>query len=200
MISKSFLYFLYWERLGFKHPNLRTNMTGTPLNFDEIETVKILRANGLTFHAISLKIQRDPKTIKKACLDPVIASEIIEIQEVLADQYESLSRRMIDSITDEDIEKLNAYQRTIASGICTDKMRLLRNESTSKINIDTINENIDATDEKIIKLEIEKAELTGESIEDIEAERKKLRNKVLKRLGKPLLRDEVQTPKQKNEN
>ena len=166
-------------------------MTGTPLNFDEIETVKILRANGLTFHAISQEINRDPKTVKKACLDPIIASEIIEIQEVLADQYESLSRKMIDSITDEDIEKLNAYQRTIASGICTDKMRLLRNESTSKINIDTINENIDATDEKIIKLEIEKAELTGEDIEDIEAKRKKLR--------KPL-KDETQSPKQNDEN
>ncbi len=102
-------------------------MTGTPLNFDEIEIVKILRANGLTYHAISLKIKRDPKTVKKTCLVPEIADEIKEIQEVLADQYEGLARRMLDSITDKDIEKINAYQRTIASGICTDKMRLLRN-------------------------------------------------------------------------
>ncbi len=164
-------------------------MTGTPLNFDEIEQVKILRANGLTFHAISQQIDRDPKTVKKACLDPVIASEIIEIQEVLADQYESLSRRMIDSITDEDIEKLNAYQRTIASGICTDKMRLLRNESTAKIDIDKIKEDAETMNERLIQLQLEKAELTGETIEDIEARRRMRVNKVLKRLGKkpPLL-------------
>ena len=174
-------------------------MSGTPLNFDEIETVKILRANGLTFHAISLKINRDPKTVKKACLDPVIASEIIEIKEVLADQYESLSRRMIDSITDNDINKLNAYQRTIASGICTDKMRLLRNESTSKIDINKIKEDTEATDERIFELEIERAKLTGGSIEDIESKRKKLRDKVLKRLGKSPL-EKAPAPKQNDEN
>ena len=105
-------------------------MTGKRLATQEIEQIKILRASGLTFHAISLEIQRDPKTVKKTCLDPIIASEIMEIQEELADAYEGLGRRMIESITNEDILKLNAYQRTIASGICTDKMRLLRNEST----------------------------------------------------------------------
>lgn len=80
-----------------------------PLNIHEIEKLKILRANGLTFHAISRELKRDPKTVKKACLDPMIALDIKEIQEELADAYEGLSRRMIESITDEDIENLNAY-------------------------------------------------------------------------------------------
>ncbi|ODS34503.1 MAG: hypothetical protein SCARUB_00379 [Candidatus Scalindua rubra] len=152
-------------------------MSGTPLNFDEIETVKLLRANGLTFHAISLKINRDPKTVKKACLDPIIASEIIEIQEVLADQYESLSRRMIDSITDDDINKLNAYQRTIASGICTDKMRLLRNESTENISMEKLDADKEAREERRIELEESMSEITGV---DYEAERVKLREKILR--------------------
>jgi hypothetical protein len=158
-------------------------MTGTPLNFDEIETIKILRANGLTFHAISLKINRDPKTVKKACLDPVIADEIKEIQEVLADQYENLARRMMDSITDADIQKINAYQRTIASGICTDKMRLLRNESTSNFSIDATNLSIEMLDEKIIETEQRLSKLTGE---EYESNRTVKRENVLKRLGKPL--------------
>ena len=136
-------------------------MTGTPLNYHEIEEIKILRADGLTFHAISQKINRDPKTVQKACLDPVIASEIIEIKEVLADQYENLARRMIDSITEEDIQKINAYQRTIASGICTDKMRLLRNESTDNFSIKLANESIEALDEQIIEAEQRLSELTG---------------------------------------
>ena len=157
-------------------------MTGTPLNFDEIETIKILRANGLTFHAISLKISRDPKTVKKTCLVPEIADEIKEIQEVLADQYEGMARRMIDSITDEDIQKINAYQRTIASGICTDKMRLLRNESTENFSIDALNLSIEARQERRIELEVELSEMTGE---DISAKRLQQRQKVLKRLGKP---------------
>jgi len=157
-------------------------MTGTPLNFDEIETVKLLRANGLTFHAISLKINRDPKTVKKACLDPVIASEIIEIKEVLADQYENLARRMMDSITDADIQKINAYQRTIASGICTDKMRLLRNESTSNFSIDATNLSIEMLDEKIIETEQRLSKLTGE---EYESKRTVQRENVLKRLNKP---------------
>ena len=135
-------------------------MTRTPLNYHEIEEIKILRADGLTFHAISQKINRDPKTVKKACLDPVIASEIIEIKEVLADQYENLARRMIDSITEDDIQKINAYQRTIASGICTDKMRLLRNESTSNFSIAASNASIEELDKQIIEAEQRLSKLT----------------------------------------
>jgi hypothetical protein len=158
-------------------------MTGTPLNFDEIEKLKLLRANGLTFHAISLKINRNPKTVKKACLVPEIAEEIREMQEELADAYEGLSRRMIDSISDEDIEKLNAYQRTISSGICTDKMRLLRNESTSNISMETLQANEEEREERLIELEERIFEMTGV---DPEARRQKLREKVLRKLGKPV--------------
>ena len=171
-------------------------MTGTPLNYHEIEEIKILRADGLTFHAISQKINRDPKTVQKACLDPVIASEIIEIKEVLADQYENLARRMIDSITEEDIQKINAYQRTIASGICTDKMRLLRNESTENFSIDALNLSMEARQERRIELEIRISEMTGE---DIFAKRLQQRQKVLKRLGK-LPSGETHTPNQNDEN
>lgn len=158
-------------------------MTGNSLDFHEIEQVKILRANGLTYHVISQKIDRYPKTVKKVCLDPMVASEIIEIQEVLADAYEGLSRRMVESITDEDIDKLNAYQRTIASGICTDKMRFLRNESTSNFSIDALHDNMEVRAERIMELKIRQAELKGV---DYDAEQQKLKEKVLRRLGKPL--------------
>lgn len=136
-------------------------MTGTPLNFDEIEKLKLLRANGLTFHAISLRINRNPKTVKKACLDPQIASDIAEIQEELDGAYEGLSRRMIESITDEDILALSAYQRCISAGICTDKMRLLRNESTSNISIDVIGTRREDRQKRLEELKRARLELTG---------------------------------------
>ncbi len=135
-------------------------MTGKRLTNPEIEQIKILRASGLTFHAISVEIQRDPKSIKNICLKPLIASEIMEIQEELADAYDGLARRMIESITDEDIRKLNAYQRTIAAGICTDKTRLLNNQSTENISIENIEINRGALKEKKIALEKKLQNLT----------------------------------------
>ncbi len=113
----------------------------------------------------------------------MIAQDITEIQEELADAYEALSRRMIESITDEDILALNAYQRTIASGICTDKMRLLRNESTENISIDALRDNMEARAERIMELKIRLAEKRGV---DYEAEQQKLKEKVLRRLEKPV--------------
>ncbi len=137
-------------------------MTGKRLEIQEIEQIKILRASGLTFHAISVQIKRDAKTVKKTCLDPIIASEIMEIQEELSDAYEGLARRMVDSITDEDILKLNACQRTIAAGISTDKMRLLRNESTQNvISIDQMDASIEDLEKTMIELEEEFYETTG---------------------------------------
>ena len=101
--------------------------------------------------------------------------------------------RMLTSITDEDIVGLSGYQRIISAGICVDKFRLIRNESTENISIDTINENIEDSRERIIEAEQRLFELTGI---DHEAERKALRAKVLKRLGKPL-EGETQTENNK---
>lgn len=137
-------------------------MTGTQLDFHEISELKLLRANGLTFFAISQKLKRDPKTIKKICLDPETAQDIAEMQEELADAYECLSRRMIESITDDDILALSAYQRCISAGICTDKMRLLRNESTSNVSMLVIDANIKDLDKREAELqkELEAMQLT----------------------------------------
>ena len=109
-----------------------------PLTVKELEQIKTLRASGLTYHAISREIDRDPKTVKKVCLEPQASIEIQEIKQELADMYEGLAKRMLTSITEEDIQKINAYQRTVSAGISTDKMRLLRNESTENIAINSI--------------------------------------------------------------
>ena len=52
------------------------------------------------------------------------------IREELADRYDELHHRLLDSITDTDIQKINAYQRIVSCGIITDKVRLLRGQAT----------------------------------------------------------------------
>jgi hypothetical protein len=106
-----------------------------PLTLNELEQAKALSALGKTYHAIGQHLERDPKTIKSALTkSPVVIREINAIKEDLAAMFEDTAKRMIASITDEDIEKINAYQRTVAAGISTDKMRLLRGESTERID------------------------------------------------------------------
>ena len=40
---------------------------------------------------------------------------------------------MAGSITDEDIKKLNAYQRTVSAAIATDKAQLLKGQPTANV-------------------------------------------------------------------
>ncbi len=114
-----------------------------PLNTKEREQVKVLRAAGLSFHAISKRLDRDPKTIKKACVEPQAAVQIKAIQEELAASFAGLAKRMLFSITDKDINGINAYQRTLSAAISIDKMRLLREQSTENIALHTIVEEVE---------------------------------------------------------
>ncbi|MEW6214967.1 MAG: helix-turn-helix domain-containing protein [Nitrospirota bacterium] len=128
-----------------------TKRPPNPLTVKELEQIKALRASGLSFHAISKEIKRDPKTVKKACLEPQTANEIQVMKEELANFFEDLARRMITSITEEDIQKINAYQRTLSAGIATDKMRLLKEQSTENIAFHAIVEAINKKEERKIK-------------------------------------------------
>ncbi len=114
-------------------------------------------------------------------MEPRNAKEIEVIKQELAGYFEDLSMRLITSISDKDIERLNGYQRIISAGICVDKLRLLRNESTSNISMEMIHANMEEREERRIELKKRLYELTGE---DYETRRKKLREKVLRRLGK----------------
>jgi len=51
----------------------------------------------------------------------------------LAQEYEELARRMLTSIKDDDIQRISAYQRTLSAAVSTDKMRLLRDQSTDNV-------------------------------------------------------------------
>ncbi len=133
-----------------------------PLTLKELEQAKALFALGKTYHAISQYLDRDPKTIKTALTkNPEVIQEINEIKEDLADMFENTAKRMITSISDEDIEKINAYQRTVAAGISTDKMRLLRDESTENVNILAVHADLTKLDLELARLEAKRAKLGG---------------------------------------
>ncbi len=155
-----------------------------PLDLYEIEQIKVLKASGLSDNAIAKKVGRARKTVKRCCQDPRNAEEIKEVQRQLAGYFEDLGVRLITSISDDDIQKLNCYQRVIAAGIAVDKFRLLRNESTENISIDDIRAKREDIAERIMEIKIKRAETTGV---DYVAEDKVLREKVLKKLGKPVV-------------
>lgn len=105
------------------------------LTVAELERAKALSALGKSYRQIGLELDRSDKTIKKALTKtPEVIQEVQEIKQELAGMFEDIAKRMIASITEEDIQKINAYQRTVAAGISTDKARLLKGESTDNIS------------------------------------------------------------------
>jgi len=133
----------------------------TRMNLEEQAQVKALLAMEISPTAIAKQIGRDHKTVVAYSREPGTIAEVNEIKEDLADVYEGLARRMVDSITDEDISRINAYQRTVAAGIATDKMRLIRGQSTSNqsvffnVVVESDTERQEVTQEPVVEGEIE---------------------------------------------
>ena len=109
------------------------------LSLKEKETIKALHAGGKTYYAISKAVKRSPHTVKKYLLSsPEVMQQVQEIKQELADMFEGLARKMISSITEQDIQDINAYQRIVAAGISTDKARLLKGQSTEIVDFNQI--------------------------------------------------------------
>jgi hypothetical protein len=103
-----------------------------PLRVDELERAKALSALGHSYRAIGMELGRSDKTIKKALTrSPEVIQDVKDIKVRLADSFEGLAGRMVTSITDHDILKLDAYRRTLSAAVATDKMLLSRGEATS---------------------------------------------------------------------
>ncbi len=138
-----------------------------PLTLYEIEQIKVLKASGLSYYAVARKLGRDSKIIRRCCQDPRNAEEIKDIQRELASYFEDLSMRLITSISDEDIERLNAYQRIISAGISVDKLRLLRNESTQNLAIDVVKRDWKEVQARLEELRKRQAKRIGEDYETL---------------------------------
>ena len=118
------------------------------LSLKEKETNKTLYASGKTYYSISKEINRSPHTVKKYLKSSQeVIDSVQEMKKELSDIFEGVARRMLDSISQEDIGKINAYQRCVSAGISTDKMRLLREQSTE--NVATLTRLIISLDEEL---------------------------------------------------
>ncbi len=146
-------------------------MTNHPLTISEISSIKILRSEGRSFNAIARKINRDPKTVKRCCQEPRNAEEIRSLQQEIASFFEDLTMRLLTSISDADIEKMNGQSRFVSAGIAVDKLRLLRGDSTENISIDVLNANIKDRARRRFELQ-EELQLTEVTTDEKELESK----------------------------
>lgn len=123
-----------------------------PLTMPELEKAKALYALGKSYHAIGLELNRDSKTIKKWLSEPETAKEIEAIKEDLSEMFEGMAKKMLASISDEDIQRINAYQRVVSSGIATDKARLLKGQATERIDVRALHLSLDEIRKKKAEL------------------------------------------------
>lgn len=102
-----------------------------PLTVAELEKAKALSALGHSYRAIGTELGRCDKTIKKALTrSPEVIQEVREIRADLAERYQAEALRVLNSISDQDIEKASLQNKAVSSGIFLDKSLLLRGQVT----------------------------------------------------------------------
>ncbi len=140
-----------------------------PLTVAELEKAKALSALGKSYRQIGLELNRSDKTIKKALTKtPEVIAEIRELKQEIAGLYGDLAQRILSSITDENIREAKLRDKVISAGVCTDKERLIKGQSTENISV---NARIQALDRSIAESDQRIAELAHElgiSVSEIE--------------------------------
>lgn len=137
-----------------------------PLDNAELARAKQLRGLGWSWRQIGREMQRSDKTIAKALTaSPEVIQEVRDITEQIAVAYEQLSTKILKSIEPKIIEKAGLRDRVISAATCTDKSRLLRNQTTANVAIGLkafIVEAWKEDDEEPTKISVsgQKAELT----------------------------------------
>jgi hypothetical protein len=109
-----------------------------PLTVEEISRAKSYAAQGYSCRAIGRELKRSDHTIAKLLARPDVADEVVVQKRELIELYEELNRKVLESVTEKDIQSASLLQKATTSGIFTDKMRLLRDESTSNINVQVL--------------------------------------------------------------
>jgi hypothetical protein len=100
----------------------------------ELAKAKTLAAMGHSYRQIGRELGKSDHTIKRALTaSPEVVAEVETMRKDLGGIFDDLAKRMASSITDEDINKLNAYQRTVSAAIATDKAQLLKGRPTMNV-------------------------------------------------------------------
>ncbi len=105
----------------------------------ELAKAKTLAATGYSYRRIGRELGKSDHTIKRALTaSPEVVAEVKAEKLALADLYEELNRKVLEAVTEKDIAGASLLQKATASGIFTDKMRLLRDQPTSILNVQAL--------------------------------------------------------------
>ena len=106
-----------------------------PMTAEEQTQAAALLASGMTANAVGLTMGRDPKTIRTLAAKPGTAVMVADFTERFAGKLEATAERILDSISEIDIEKASLKDKAISSSIFFDKQRLARGQSTSNVSV-----------------------------------------------------------------
>jgi len=122
-------------------PKVDTRPKGIP-----IEDILEYHAQGLTDPEIGKLLGITRETVCRRRLKADVPG-LKRYKKHRADSFTSLGRRMLNSITDDDINDMSPHQRVVAGAIIYDKERLERGQSTQNISakstVEHVNETID---------------------------------------------------------
>jgi hypothetical protein len=111
----------------------------TLLTTEEVERAKSLSAMGYSIRRIARELKRSFGAVRRVLTSSAqVVGEVQTMKRNLADSFEGLAERMVDSITSEEIKKLDAYKRTLSAAISVDKFKLLRNEPTAILGVEML--------------------------------------------------------------
>ncbi len=112
---------------------MKKNIPLTPE--ERTEALKRLAA-GESFRAVGKALNRAPNSIRKIANDPKALEEIMAERERIAGKFQKLAERLVDGITDQQIDKAPLGTRVLASCQAIDKAELLRGQNRDKgVNI-----------------------------------------------------------------
>ena len=100
-------------------------MTREHLDTEEKAQITTLAADGQSPARIAKQVGRSHHTVKRFLSEPETQRQVTDEKAVLAEIYRSKARRIVESISEEDIAKASLQQKAIASGVLLDKSLLL---------------------------------------------------------------------------
>jgi hypothetical protein len=105
------------------------------LDTAEKAMIATLTATGKTPYSIGKEIDRDIRTIQAALESEEVQTMVHETQERLGLKYQAVAEKILDSITDTDLEKASLQQKSISSATMLDKARLALGLTTENIGV-----------------------------------------------------------------
>ena len=119
-----------------------------------LETLISLRNKGHSLEEIAKIVKCSKQNVQQRLESFGYSKERVEnFKENRADVFAFLQSKILNSIVDAEIEKLNPYQRIVGASILYDKERIERGQSTGRIDIHHVTGSIErlSAQEKILE-------------------------------------------------